>query len=174
MVRVFTRCSEDQRSISGQVIPKTQKMILDVSLLNTQNRKVRIKDKWSNPEKGVATSSTNCCCSYWKGGLWVTLDYSWPIYNIYIYIYIYVHTYIYILREREREREGELLLKFNPRSIFNQQNFYSDSCTTMQNHIYMFFFPHLTNKLTTDKSATLQIYELNSSALGIIWLKIHF
>ena len=29
----------------GQVIPKTQKMMLDVSLLNTQYCKVRIKDK---------------------------------------------------------------------------------------------------------------------------------
>ena len=29
----------------GRVIPKTQKMVLDASLLNTQNYKVRIKGK---------------------------------------------------------------------------------------------------------------------------------
>ena len=29
----------------GQVIPKTQKMVLDATLLNTQYYKVRIKDK---------------------------------------------------------------------------------------------------------------------------------
>ena len=32
-------------SIPGQVIPKTQKMVLDISLFNTQHYKVRIKDK---------------------------------------------------------------------------------------------------------------------------------
>ena len=36
------------------VIPKTQKMVLDATLLNTQHYKVRIKVKWINPEKGVA------------------------------------------------------------------------------------------------------------------------
>ena len=37
--------SEDQGSIPGWVIPKTQKMVLDTSLLNTQHYKVRIKSK---------------------------------------------------------------------------------------------------------------------------------
>ena len=32
-------------SIPGQVTPKTQKMVLDASLLNTQHSKVWIKDK---------------------------------------------------------------------------------------------------------------------------------
>ena len=31
--------------------------------------------KWSYPGKGVAPSSTPRCCSYWKGGLLVALDY---------------------------------------------------------------------------------------------------
>ena len=35
----------DQGSIPGQVIPKTLKMVLDTSLLNTQHYKVRIKGK---------------------------------------------------------------------------------------------------------------------------------
>ena len=32
-------------SILGRVIPKTQKMVLDASLLNTQHYKIRIKGK---------------------------------------------------------------------------------------------------------------------------------
>ena len=35
----------DLGSIPGRVIPKTQKMVLDASLLNTQHYKVRIKGK---------------------------------------------------------------------------------------------------------------------------------
>ena len=37
---------------------KTQKMVLDHSLLNTENYKVWIKGKWSNPGKEVAPSLT--------------------------------------------------------------------------------------------------------------------
>ena len=39
-VRVFTNDLGDQDSIAGCVMPKTQKMVLDVSLLNTQDYKV--------------------------------------------------------------------------------------------------------------------------------------
>ena len=45
MVRVFANGPEDLGSIPGQVIPKTQKMVLDATLLNTQHYKVRIKGK---------------------------------------------------------------------------------------------------------------------------------
>ena len=45
MVRVFANGPGDLGSVSGRVIPKTQKMVLDVSLLNTQRYKVWIKDK---------------------------------------------------------------------------------------------------------------------------------
>ena len=38
----------------SRVIPKTPKMVLDASVLSTQNYKVRIKGKLSNPGKGVA------------------------------------------------------------------------------------------------------------------------
>ena len=44
-VRVFANGSGDLGSIPGRVIPKTQKMVLDASLLNTQHYKVRIKGK---------------------------------------------------------------------------------------------------------------------------------
>ena len=43
--RVFTNGPGDLVSITGRVIPKTLKMILDTSLLNTQQYKVRIKGK---------------------------------------------------------------------------------------------------------------------------------
>ena len=43
--RVFANSSEDLGSIPGRVIPKTLKMALDTSLLNTQQYKVRIKGK---------------------------------------------------------------------------------------------------------------------------------
>ena len=45
IVRVFTNGLGDRGSIPGKVIPKTQKMIIDVSLLNTQYHKVWTKGK---------------------------------------------------------------------------------------------------------------------------------
>ena len=45
MVREFINGPEDWGSISRQVIPKTQKMVLDDLLLNTQYYKVWIKGK---------------------------------------------------------------------------------------------------------------------------------
>ena len=44
-VRVFANGSGDLGSIPGRVIPKTQKMVLGASLLNTQHYKVWIKGK---------------------------------------------------------------------------------------------------------------------------------
>ena len=43
---------------------KDSKKVLDASLLNTQYYKVRIKGKWSNPRKRVASSPTPRCSSY--------------------------------------------------------------------------------------------------------------
>ena len=43
MVRIFAKGPGDLGSFPGRVIPKTQKMVLDTSLLNTQHYKVRIK-----------------------------------------------------------------------------------------------------------------------------------
>ena len=42
---VFANGPRDRGSILGRVIPKTLKMVLDTSLLNTQQYKVRIKGK---------------------------------------------------------------------------------------------------------------------------------
>ena len=45
MRKVFANGLGDCDSIPGQVIPKTQKLVLDATLLNTQHYKVRIKGK---------------------------------------------------------------------------------------------------------------------------------
>ena len=45
MVRVFTNGVGDCGSIPGRVLPKTQKMVLDAALINTQHYKVCIKGK---------------------------------------------------------------------------------------------------------------------------------
>ena len=70
----------DLGSIPGRVILETQKMVLDVSLLNIQHCKVWIKVKWSNTGKGVVPSPIPWCCSYRKGSLLVTLNYSRQLY----------------------------------------------------------------------------------------------
>ena len=94
MVRVFASDPGDLRSIRVRVIPKTQKMVLDATLLNTQHYKVRVK--WNNPGKGVPPSLTPWCSRYRRGSLRITLDYDRQLYFT-IYIYIYVET------EREKE-----------------------------------------------------------------------
>ena len=45
MSRLFANGPRDRGSIQGRIIPKTQKMVLDDTLLNTQHYKVRIKGK---------------------------------------------------------------------------------------------------------------------------------
>ena len=42
MSRVFANGLGDRGLIPGRVIPKTQKMVLDTALLNTQHYKIRI------------------------------------------------------------------------------------------------------------------------------------
>ena len=81
-VRVFANGPGDLGSIPGRVIPKTQKMVLDTYLLNTQHYKVRIKGKVEQSWEGVAPSPTPWCSSYRKGSLWVTLDYGRQLYFI--------------------------------------------------------------------------------------------
>ena len=44
-LRVFANGPGDLGSIPGRVIPKTLKMVLDTTLLNTQHYKVRFKGK---------------------------------------------------------------------------------------------------------------------------------
>ena len=89
---IFTIGLQGRGSIPSRVIPKTQKMVLDASLLNTQHYKVWIKSKWNNPGKRVVPSPTPWCTSYRKGSLQVTLDNSRPNYLTYLYLYMYLPT----------------------------------------------------------------------------------
>ena len=83
---MFANGPEDQGSIPGWVIPKTQKIVLDATLLSAQPYKLQIKVKWSNLGERVAPSPTPWCSSKWKGSLLLALDHG--RYLIYIYIYI--------------------------------------------------------------------------------------
>ena len=81
MSRVFTNGPGDRGSIPGLVIPKTQKMLLDAALFNTQHYKVRIKDKVEQSREWSSTlPTTPRCSSYWKGSLRVTLEYGRQLY----------------------------------------------------------------------------------------------
>ena len=62
MSRVFAHGLEERGSIPGQVIPKTQKMVLDATLLNTRHYKVRVKGK---PEQSKEWSNTLPYTSKW-------------------------------------------------------------------------------------------------------------
>ena len=62
MSRVFVNGPGDQGLIPGQVIPKTQKLVLDAALLNTRHYKVRIKGK---VEQSWEWSSAHCYTSVW-------------------------------------------------------------------------------------------------------------
>ena len=58
--RVFANGPGDLGSIPGRAIPKTLKMVLDTSLLNTQQYKVRIEGKVEQSrERSSAISSTS-------------------------------------------------------------------------------------------------------------------
>ena len=75
MSRVFANGPEDRGSIPGRVMQKTQNILLDAALLNTQHYIVNIKGKVKQSRKLVALSSTPRCSSYWKRSLRVTFDY---------------------------------------------------------------------------------------------------
>ena len=60
MGKVFANGLGDLGSIPGRVIPKTLKMVLDTSLLNTQQYKVSIKGKVEQSwERSIALSFTS-------------------------------------------------------------------------------------------------------------------
>ena len=67
MSRVFANGLGDRGSNPGQVIPKTQKVVLDAALLNTQYYKVRVK--WGNTRKGVAPFPTLNVVAIEKGAI---------------------------------------------------------------------------------------------------------
>ena len=60
MSKVLAKDPGDPGSIPGRVIPKTFKMVLDTSLLNTQQYKVRIKGKVEQSrERSSALTNTS-------------------------------------------------------------------------------------------------------------------
>ena len=80
MGRVSTNGLRDLGPIPGYVIPKTLKMVLDTSLLNTQQYKVRIMGKVEQSKERSNTLPTPRWSSYWKGSLLVALDYDRQLY----------------------------------------------------------------------------------------------
>ena len=68
--RVFANGPGNLGSVSGRVIPKTLKMVLDITLLNTQQYKVRIEGKVQQSRKRSSASPTPWCSSYEKGAFW--------------------------------------------------------------------------------------------------------
>ena len=63
-IYVHVNAPGNRGSIPGQVIPKTQKIVLDAFLLSTQHYKARINGKWNNPGKRVAPAPIPRCISY--------------------------------------------------------------------------------------------------------------
>ena len=57
MSTVFANGLGDWVSIPGRVIPKTQKIVLDAALLNTQHYKVKIKGKEEQSRERSSTLS---------------------------------------------------------------------------------------------------------------------
>ena len=51
MSRVFNNGPRDRGSIPGRVIQKTEKIVLDATLLKTQHYKVRIKGKMKQSKR---------------------------------------------------------------------------------------------------------------------------
>ena len=64
MGRVFANGSEDLGSTPGRVIPKTLKIVLDTSLLNTQQYKVRIKGKVEQSKEKSSSLPTTTVANF--------------------------------------------------------------------------------------------------------------
>ena len=68
--RVFANGLGDLGSIPGRVIPKTLKIVLDTSLLNTQQYKVRIKSKVEQSRERSSTLHYTSVEAIEKGFFW--------------------------------------------------------------------------------------------------------
>ena len=60
---MFANGPGDWGSIPGRVIPKTQKMVLDAALLDTQDYKIRIKGKVEQSRERSSAPSIPRCSS---------------------------------------------------------------------------------------------------------------
>ena len=109
---VFANGLGDQSSILGRIIPKTQKMVLDSSLLSKQSYKIRIKGKveqsreWSSAlsyhrvaaiEKGAFGSPSTMVANF----TYITIIYIYTyviLIDIYLlFIYYIASIYIYVI-----------------------------------------------------------------------------
>ena len=84
--RVFANGPRDLGSIPGRVIPKTLKMVLDTSLLNTQHYKVHNKGKIEQSREMNSAPPTSQFISYWKGRLLLALDHSCQLYFLIVQV----------------------------------------------------------------------------------------
>ena len=94
MDRVFTNSPGDLGSIPGRVIPKTLKMVLDTTLLNTQQYRVRIEGKVEQSRERSSTPTTHTHLGVGgieKGAFWSPLT---MVTNFTLYIYIYIYIYV--------------------------------------------------------------------------------
>ena len=94
MSSVFANGLGDQGSIPSQVIPETQKMVLDATFLSTQHYKLRIKGSG-------AIQGMDYCPPLLLGGVAIEMGaFQSPltkVANLYIYIYIYIYIDIYVI-----------------------------------------------------------------------------
>ena len=173
-VRVFANGPGDLGSIPGRVIPKTQKMVLDTSLLNTQHYKVRIKGKVEQFREGVAPSPTPWCSSYRKGSLRVTLDYGRQLYFTYLHnvqdgcwAKSFLHPFDRScfssswvskpLSSPEKLGGGSRLVAYDPTMEQVVQGLHSTSSalsnlTYMRTYIYIYIYTHIHTYIHTHKS----------------------
>ena len=81
---LFANDPVDRGSIPGRIIPKTLKCYLIPPCLTLSNIRYVSRVKWSNCGKGVASSPTPRCSSYWKGSHLVTLNYGRQLYFLFV------------------------------------------------------------------------------------------
>ena len=98
---MFANVLGDRGSIPGQVIPKTQKMVLDTALLNTQHYKVRIKGKVEQSRERSSTPTLHLgAVAIEKGSFWspssMVTNYSLSNNTLYSYTIVcnYIPTYL--------------------------------------------------------------------------------
>ena len=77
-------------SIPGRVIPKTEKMVLDASLLNPQHYKVRIKSKVKQSRERNSALTYLSVVAIKNGALESSTIVTNFTFTVYIYIYIYI------------------------------------------------------------------------------------
>ena len=115
MGRVFANGPGDLGSIPGHVIPKTIKMVLDTSLLNTQQYKVRIKGKVEQSrERSIALPLHLGVVAIEKGALCSPLT---TVANFTYYFARNKQKFVSI-KKKERKRSVRVSVKQNRRHYF--------------------------------------------------------